>query len=254
MKSITIADRKYQIEFFRAMLAGTTDKRILLLRADGGRGKTDLLQRLAHECPADRCVVRFNLKTAEKGIAQILGVFRDKLGADALPRFYAALARLDPNINIAHITSLGKFDLSIMLNVDEQTRKIRLELLEAAFFDDLRAACANLVVIFDTFDQAPDELKKWLSGAFLEHAATIPHLRVVIGGREVPERTLLEWEDICARDELREIQDVDEWYAFAQETQLPFSRDAVKALVMAGKGIPDDICKLFRQCALEWSK
>jgi hypothetical protein len=254
MKTVVIADRKPELELFRDMLADKIDTRILLIRADGGRGKTNLLARLAHECADDLCVIRYDLKNAIKGTAQILGLFRDKLGVDALPRFHAALGDLDPNINITNNTTLGKLDISVFLNVDEQTKKMRLERLEAAFFDDLRAACSNIVVIFDTFDLAPEDLQKWLSGSLLHYATTIPQLRVVIGGRCVPAPTIEEWEEICARHELHEIQDVDAWHVFAQETHLPFSRDAVKAFVMMGQGIPDNVCKLFNTYAAEWGK
>ncbi len=256
MKRLVIADRKTEIEFFRAMIAGRTSERILLLQAASGKGKTDLLHRFAHECVEPFCLVRFDLKGAEKGIAQVLGVFRDKLGVEAFPRFHAALARLDPNVNISNNTALvGKMDIAVVLQVDEQTRKFRLEMLEAAFFEDLRAVCdSKIIVILDTFERAPTDLQNWLGGAFLSNIARIPHVCVVIGGQSVPERTVNEWEEICERRELRDIEDVDAWYEFVREMQLPFEFPAVKLAVMVCKGNPDSISKMFAQHAPGWGK
>lgn len=256
MKRRPIADRKPEIEFFCDMLAGRTDSHILLIQAASGKGKTDLLHRFAHECADDVCLIRLDLKGAEKGIAQVLGVFRDKLGADAFPRFHAALARLDPSVNVTNNTALaGKMDIAVVLNVDEQTRKIRLEMLEAAFFDDLCAACTvPIVVIFDTFEKAPPDLQNWLGGAFLSHVFRIPHVRIVIGGQRVPERTMEEWEEVCDRRELSDIDDVDAWHTFVQETHLPFPRDAVKVIVLQGKGHPRTIIDTFAALAPQWGR
>ena len=120
MRRQAIADRKSELAFFRAMLAGTTPERIFLIQAASGKGKTDLLHRFALECADEVCLIRLDLKGAEKGIAQVLGVFRDKLGVAAFPRFHEELARLDPSVNVAHNTALaGKMDIAVVLNVDE---------------------------------------------------------------------------------------------------------------------------------------
>lgn len=255
MKHKLIADRKPELEFFRKMLAGKTDARIMLIQAASGWGKTDLLTRFAHECPDDACIVRLDLKGAEKGIAEVLRVFREKLGADALMRFNAALVRLQSSVNITNNTALaGTIDIDVALNVDEQTRKTNLALLETAFFDDLRAVCLKYVIIFDTFEKAPLELQNWISSVFLRNLVRIPDVCIVIGGQSVPAHTSEEWEDYCERRPLREIHDVDEWHTFAQESQFPFPHEAVKAIVLACAGNPKAIREMFEQVALGWSK
>jgi ATP/maltotriose-dependent transcriptional regulator MalT len=247
-----IADRKPEIELFCEMLAGKTHARILLVQAASGLGKSDLLRRFAHECPDDICLVRLDLRGTEKGIAEVFSVFRQELGADALPRFAAAYARL-AGVNISDITTIaGKLDISVVLNVDEQTRKFNLEKLEDAFFQDLRAACRKIAVIFDTFEQAPPDLQNWLGGVFLRYAARIPHLCVVIAGQRVPERTIEKWEDVCERRILREIDDVNEWHEFVREVQLPFDRSAVQAIVLAYQGNPRNIQLCFDAIAPRW--
>jgi len=253
MKHRPIADRKPETEFFRDMLVGRTDARILLVQAASGWGKSDLLECFAHECAGGVCLVSLDLKGAEKGIAEVFSVFRQELGADGLPRFNVALTRLAPSVNIASNTALaGKMDISVALNVDDQTRKFNLEQLEDAFFDDLGAACEKIVVIFDTFEKAPPELQNWLGSAFLRHIARLPNIRVVIGGQSVPEHSIEKWEAMCERRELREIDDVDEWHAYVQETHLPFPRDAVKAIVLQGRGHPRTIIDTFAALAPRW--
>lgn len=253
MKRRPIADRKPELEFFRDMLTGKTDAHILLVQAASGWGKSDLLECFAHECVDGVCLVSLNLKGAEKGIAEVFSVFRQELGADALPRFNAALARLSSGVTVANNTALaGKMDISVALNVDEQTRKFNLEQLEDAFFEDLRAVRENVVVIFDTFEKAPPDLQNWLGSAFLRHMVRLSHVRVVIGGQSVPERSIEKWEAVCERRELRAIDDVEAWFEFAREMKWTFDRSAVQAIVMAFEGFPRDINQRFERIALRW--
>lgn len=254
MKRRPIADRKHELEFFRDMLADKNDTRILLIQAASGWGKSNLLECFARECADGVCLVSLNLKGAEKGIAEVLGVFRQELGTEALPRFNSALAHLAPSVNIANNIALaGQMDISVVLSVDEQTRKFNLEQLENAFFEDLRAACERIVVILDTFEKAPPDLQNWLGGAFLRHIARLSNIRVVIAGQTVPERTIEKWELVCERRELGEIVDVDEWHTYVQLLHLPFPRDAVKAIVLQGRGHPRTIIDTFAALAPRWA-
>ena len=251
-----LADRKSEVDFFREMIAARVAARILLIEAAGGSGKTDLLTRFAHECPGEVCLVRFDLKAAEKGMADVFRAFRQALGADALPRFEKLLAELValPNVTVSDNRVLGQMRIDVVFDADEATRKSRLMLLEEAFFDDLRVAYQRIALILDTFEQSPPELALWLGGAFLRAVSIIPHIVVVIAGRHVPERSVEQWEDWCERRLLATIDDVDEWHTYVQLVHLPFPRDAVKVIVLNSRGHPKTITETFAALAPQWGR
>ncbi len=256
MPSKPLANRKTEIELFRAMLKSTTDTRILLVQAISGKGKTNLLERFIDEC-AGVCLITLDCKTAEKGISEVFSVFRQEFGADAFPHFNAAYARLRSSINVADNQAGGNIsvDISSLLNVEnEQTRQFNLAQLEEAFFADLHDICKNTtVIIFDTFEKAPDDLKKWLGGGFLRNAVRHAQLRVVIGGQSVPEESRVEkWERVCERRTLDDIRDVDEWMEYVHARQWKFDRPYIHGIVDALNGFPRNVVMTLEAMAPRW--
>lgn len=251
MKKDILANRQSELEFFRAMLAHKTDERILILQAASSKGKSSLIRHFRRECPTDLCVVHLDFKGAEVGLAGALHEFRELLGVGVFSQFDAAY-RLLRGANVSDNTAGGSMDISIVLNVDEQTREFNLAQLNAAFFDDLRSACSNLVVIFDTFEKAPPDLKKWINGTFLPHVPRLAGLCVVVAGQRVPEMTSAPWEDICERRELGNIDDVDEWHTYARDAQLPHPHDAIRQVVLDFKGDPAAIVGALTSSIAGW--
>jgi hypothetical protein len=255
MPSKPLANRKTEIELFRAMLKNTTETRILLIQASSGKGKTNLLENFTHECDGV-CLVTLNCKNAEKGISEVFGVFRQELGADTFSQFNATYAQLRSSVNVAGNSAGGDINVGIssLLNVEnEQTRQLNLARLEEAFFEDLHAVCQTMiVVIFDTFESAPSDLQRWLSGGFLRNAARHPHLRVVIGGQSVPEGGIEKWERACERRTLDDILDVDEWMEYVHARQWKFDRSYVQGIVEALDGFPRNVVLKLQAQAPRW--
>lgn len=255
MLSKPLANRKTEIELFRAMLQNTTDTRILLIQAASGKGKTNLLESFARECEGV-CLITLNCKNAEKGISEVFSVFRQELGAEAFPQFNATYTRLRSAVNIAGNIAGGDINVGIssLLNVEnEQTRQFNLAQLEEAFFEDLRVACRTLiVVIFDTFEAAPSDLQRWLGGGFLRNAVRLDHLRVVIGGQSVPEGGVEKWERVCVRRTLDDILDVDEWMEYVHARQWKFDRLYIHGIVDALHGFPRNVVITLEAVAPRW--
>jgi hypothetical protein len=59
-----LANRTREIDLFLAMTNGCNDRRILLIEAKSGYGKTDLIGRFADQCPSRILPVKLDLKTA----------------------------------------------------------------------------------------------------------------------------------------------------------------------------------------------
>jgi len=188
MNTDVLANRKPELGIFREMLAGSSRARILLIDAASSKGKSSLIRHFRRTCSSEHCVVHLDFKGAETGLPSVLHEFRELVGVTSFPQFDTALQLLR-GVTIANNSAGGSMDIAAVLNVDEKTREYNLAQLNAAFFQDLRAVTAHIVVIFDTFEKAPADLKTWVIGAFLPHVPRLPKVHVVIAGQSVPEPT-----------------------------------------------------------------
>ncbi|AFZ03643.1 hypothetical protein [Calothrix sp. PCC 6303] len=241
-----LANRTNELQHFQEMLSVDATRRIFLLKAPSGYGKTDLLLKFSeHSHPAAYPVV-VDIKAAGAGIPYVFWRIRDTLGDDNFPEFDKAVKDLTAaNINIGDNKVIGQMDITIALEVDEQTQKFRLMQLQEAFFRDLRAIKQTIVFLFDTFNDPTTQLASWINDNFLVVIPKSPNLRVVIAGQSAPERNAA-WENHCHRCELGEIKETEAWYKFTQEIGLNLEEKMVKLLIDANKGNPKNISELFQ--------
>lgn len=249
---MTLANRKPELDLFAQMVARQTPKRILLIEAESGLGKTDLLARFGRDCPPNTLLVRVDLKAAQSGIAYVFWRVREDMAQIDFPRFSAEVKQLlrGENVRVANNWVLGKQDIQVVLSGDDQTRAFRLTALQEAFFEDLRDINQTVVIILDTFNAAVAELENWVGGGFLAAAVRTPRLVVIVAGQRVPSPNI-EWIDHYERRHLERIYDADAWFAYAQDVGLPIGRDVIAAITVLFDGRPLDIRNAFETLAKE---
>jgi hypothetical protein len=252
-----LANRTKEVEFFKKMVRGETTKRILLIQATSGMGKTSLLAEFAALCPVHAeaaLLVKIDLKSAQTGIAYIFSKLQRGLGEESFTRFDAALNKfLSAGVEVSDNQIEGtENQIQVVLNAEsEEVRNFRLSKLQEAFFRDLSAIKKPVVMILDTFNLAPASVADWVGGSFLAAVAEVRNIRVVIAGQSVPKPTI-EWEDIAETHCLMGISDIEAWHLFVEARGLPFEREAVKAFVRVFNGNPDLIAKVFESQSGGW--
>lgn len=242
-----IANRTKEVQLFNQIVQGSFAKRILLIEAQSGLGKTWLLARFKHALPTNTLCVQVDLKSAQRGIPYIFSCVRSRLGEERFSRLNAAVQQyLSSGVEVSDTTMIGKDNqLSVVLsNVDESTRNFRLTELREAFFHDLRKIPQKLVFLFDSYDKAPTELADWLGGEFLGGVVETHKLIVVIAGQRIPQPTI-EWMDLhhCCR--LEAILDREAWYQYSKDSKLPFNQDELKVAIDYFDGNPAEIVKML---------
>ncbi|MEH2357661.1 hypothetical protein [Nostoc sp.] len=248
-----IANRTEELRLFNQMVQRRFDKRVLLIEAKSGLGKTWLLARFKHTLPTNILSVQVDLKSAQRGIPYIFSCVRKRLGEERFPYLNAAVGQyLKSGIEVSNTTMIGKDNqLSVVLsNVDESTRNFRLTELREAFFQDLRKIPQTLVFLFDSYDKAPTELADWLGGEFLTEVVDTDKLIVVIAGQQIPQPTI-EWMDLYHCFCLEAILDKEAWYKYSLENKLPFNQDEVGMAIRVLKGQPAEIVKTLELLARE---
>src|SRR5437660_519675 len=98
-----LANRQPELTLFAQIVAGQVGQSILLIKAESGLGKTDLLARFARDCPQNTLLVRVDLKAAQSGIPYVFWRVREELERMEFPRFSAAVSHLlhGENVNVA---------------------------------------------------------------------------------------------------------------------------------------------------------
>jgi hypothetical protein len=218
---IGFVDRKRELVRFRHMLTADSDERILLILEQGERGKTYLLLRMFDECeqrdpPVPVILLDFDQRRS--GLTDYLGVAREirrQLGDDDTPDICACeeiISRRHPLVNVqtgigdgvvdfgrrgrfsnADISDVSGRD-SVEVNIghisggvppadlaqqrSEMGRALRSDLARLAGVHD------QLVVLVDTFEDAPSETCEWLERWLFEAMRyELAHIRVVVAGR-----------------------------------------------------------------------
>jgi hypothetical protein len=241
-----LANRTREIELFLAMTDGRNDRRILLIEAKSGYGKTDLISRFADQCPSRIVPVRLDLKTArELGIAYVFYRIRKVLATQQFPAYEAAIAQLlHPDKTTVKIEIEGN-DLSgdqsaiqvVLQGRSEAERQIRLQQVQGAFFKDLRQCLSSFMFILDTFNEATPELQQWVAGNFLMEVADHAQFYAVVAGQEVPKPSI-EWEAMHHKCCLSPIREHTAWYTYARDAGYTFDQQDVGVLVDLFQGVP----------------
>lgn len=246
-------DRAEELARFQDMVAGTGTAHILLIQAEAGMGKSSLLREF-WEQGAGHSRILIDFKSRAHSVESVLGELSSQ-NRPAFQRFYEQLQQLSAGamvyINRSEI-SQSKLDIKQVAPDSPEQRDMRRLLLTQAFFSDLDASNPrreNIVVIFDTYEEASAEVKDWLSGLFLAGAREHRWLMVVVAGRKIPSLGI-GWDDCCLEQTLRPLgpEHVGE---YLRKVNLRLSDDVVVAIYQGTKGIPLDLSVFVGRLLLE---
>jgi hypothetical protein len=208
-----LADRASEIDHFKSMLSGRSEKRILLVQGPSGSGKTALIQEcvayaLHQHVPCSHIDFR-----GAPPLREVLELFLVDLGqavlqkasvADTSARAYAVIADL------------------------QQLRK-------------------PLFLAFDTYEEAPHSGRDWIETQLLPRIGRCPALVVAVAGQIIPEHSARHWAQLAHSTALPPIQNVDDWFDFAQRSYpgANVKREYIEALTLALDGDPGRVSAMI---------
>jgi hypothetical protein len=190
------------------------DKRVVLLSGEGGTGKSTLLTYCQSKAPSPAITIPIQLRSSCVGVGEILDRIGDTIGWEHLPRLARRVAVLDgtPNVRIDRNWLFGINNrITVVLSAETKSeRDERLRVVTSELFADIYQHATLLVLLFDTFEQAPSEVQEWLSGPFLARAVRADHVRIVIAGRQIPPPNI-EWGKYSTQHTLDGVREADHW-------------------------------------------
>jgi hypothetical protein len=210
-----------QIDLFKKMLADPTERRLMFIRAAGGRGKTCLLRLMRHHCEEQgipSCKVDFRGEpydsphlTLARQICQELGLSPRHLAEALWPLSAHAVGARDVSVHVegdvmssSIITAGGDVYQceQVVIHVSPTNENLRQpymrDRLKQAFGTDLTELAAvkgRVVCFFDSLEDISGEEEGWLLEALLCPTAEgeLKDVIVVTAGRRWPPE-LEEWD------------------------------------------------------------
>jgi hypothetical protein len=249
-------NRDEEINMFQGIVSRQADFQILLVSAEGGVGKSELMRAFAAYCSQGVCLVKVDFKGGQISLSELLSRLCDSLSWEQCPTFLGTVQQLKPpapEINVTDNKMFGQNQINIDINqvlnaADEKIREQNRVDLTNALFTDLRKV-GQIVFLFDTFNEIDELLKSWLWGAFLVRICHTPNAVVVIAGRNLPDPTF-EWEDSCHLLQLTGIA-YEHFEKLARSQGIQASDDLLRGLHFAFDGKPLPILNKLQALALQ---
>ena len=241
-------DRDEEKELFRKMIHRETTIHILLLEAEGGMGKTILLDQFWAISEGLKRT-RIDFKNAGYSLGQILGDMCDQYGAQSFPTFHTEcrnyLSRFGgATVNPALLCS--KIDAQLTQEKSMEDRRLTQQVITAAFLADLdtiySATTQPMVMFFDTFEKASDPTKAWIGEQLIMQIRRYPWLVCVVGGRETP-RITTDGGDWCLQHKLQPLSDKHS-IEYIQRVRYTQNEELITFITKRAKGSPYELQQL----------
>ena len=207
----TYVDRNEEGRLFREMISRRTPVHILLMEAEGGMGKTMLLDQF-WEISEGLRRARIDFKHSSYSMAEILREMTDQYDGSQLFSMFRdvccdVLRELGQDVK--HVALLySAMDLRLAKLPAEDRQKYQRMIVDAFLsnLETIRDKDHPVVLLFDTFEKASDPTKAWLAGQFLGAIRRYPWLVCVITGRETP-RIAIHNANWCLQQKLQPLTD-----------------------------------------------
>ena len=248
MTHLSLANYTNEQKLFGELIQSDSEPNILLFQGESGSGKSHLIEhclRTASDIPS----VLMKLQSGGS-IGTLFTTMGSKQGWHQLPHFTQTVAALveepdktdDPVWRMGmrrHVEQIGKIS-------DRESQLSRYQLLTDAWFADAQQFEAPFLLAVDVYEKASTLFDEWFSQEFLAGVATVPNMRVLVGGQKVPQ--LREAWSFCASlQDLQGIQEARVWLEWATETgyQVP-SLEMLSGVVLALAGNPSKIIEVIK--------
>ena len=222
MKPIAIANYTTPQAGFRQFIEPEQKQNILMICGEGGCGKSYLIEYCLQTAPQFPQVY-IDLQSEVWGIDSLYGALVARMGWEAVPSFRRKVVQLvgeeGDSAEEMSARRLGRLLKRIGQQGDIETRQSWYRQLTEAWFDDVERFKRPLLVALDSYEQRSSEMDEWLRNEFLYEVAQAGPMRVVIGGRLLPEPTA-DWINQHQVYELGGVPEPEPWLIWAKQIRI----------------------------------
>ena len=235
-------DRAEEKKSFKDMIHRNVDAHILLIEAEVGMGKTNLLNQFRTMSQhLKRAHVDFKDRSLSFG--KILGELSHQLGENSFKIFNQQCRQFvqKSGLNTEHtLLIVSQIDV-VLEELSRETRANQRQMITDAFFLDLDAIYEiiqkPIVLLFDNYDMTSNDVNEWISNQFIARVRRYPWLICVFAGEKTP-RIDMDWNDTWCLQHKLEPLEIDDVREYIQTIRLEFSEDVIKVLTKLSHGKP----------------
>lgn len=249
--SENIANYQAERHAFRELLQPDCERRILLFEGKSGSGKSTLLRHCRTHISEESHYIPVDLRGTSLSLAGLFFKMTRQLKNERFAAFADKVAELNGRSavelkNVAQWGNENQINVALQAN-NNLSREERLAALTYAWFSDMQAVQRQCMVMMDSFEQANDEMKEWVSGEFLTEVANSENLRVTVAGQTVPDESRIEWAYCCQKWTLYGVKEAEHWMKLVNElgrvvpSEQPLG--VLQGLCIAFEGHPAKIMK-----------
>lgn len=198
-----MANREEEFEFFSSTLCTANGHRGTIICGESDHGKTKL-------------------------IAQFHQYARQAIGAES-----CCFVDFKGNGTVDHLLDTLALDLGGRIpNLrDRNPQRLR---------EGLRSATQPVLLVFDTFEKATDEARKFVEDNILSDMGRASSMRILLAGQpaECPDPAKAAWQPFARRFVLRSIPDPEPWIVWATKRFPHLTAEMIRPVVAATNGLP----------------
>jgi len=215
-----IADRHLERSFVSELLSGNPEKRVALIHAAPGCGKTFLIQDLKRQAEEAKVAsVHIELKGTPP-LHSVLRVFSIRLPAELLihsnripdSRAGGNLTANLSNAQIGHGASVQVINDGVAEGITESKLN--------ALLRDLKECSTKVIVFIDTYEQSHSATNHFVE-TLLQLCCFKSNLRMIVAGQKIPDPSNGSWQDSVQAFELTPIREVKHWIEIVQIMEPP---------------------------------
>jgi hypothetical protein len=236
-------DQQDAIDLFHELMQPESPFRVLRLLGPAKMGKSHLVTKVFPNLAWDtyqahRAVL--DMRNQAQTITDILHAVYSSLGHDIpFPAYYAThqewLGR--SRVGVGNVQAVLSF-LTIRAGEEEAESHRWARHLTAQVAVDLREVSnAQVVLLFDALDRASESTQGWLMDMLLVQLALLPHLRIVVAGRWVPEPHG-SYAALTRSYELQPVREIHEYISYCRQIGAALGEQSIRDLALAFDYVP----------------
>lgn len=230
-------NRQEAIVLFDRLVQPDSPHRALHLLGDAQMGKTHLMSQIFPQRASD----------LHRLLCTTLSLHSQTNVADILYNLVSRLAEAGPFVNferayqqwVTRPVHEARDNQELFAQINTSAQKTEDEgrkfepMLTTQFVADLRLlANRPLLLLFDALDNAPEPIRAWLFHTLLGHLATLPHMRVVVAGRNLPDPTG-DYAASCRVYRLQPVRDETEYINYCRQVKAALVEQSIRDFARA---------------------
>jgi hypothetical protein len=242
------------IKLFRHLLQSNSQMRVLRLVGATKIGKSHLLTKvfpqIVHELYQARLAI-IDLRNPAHTIPDFLDIASRQLGDQACNNYARASHHWTnrPKVEVKGLLAkFARISISAKDSIDDAFDRDRY--LAEHFLNDLaKLDDKPLLLFFDSVDCSTKAIQTWLLDTFIPQVSTLPHVRVVIAGCDLPEASG-SYTASCKSYRLKPVKKVKEYVTYCQMINATLPEDIIRILVSAARYTPGFFVELMHNLSV----